>query len=198
MSFDYDKRGSPFGYELTRHFGDSEDSSPPLPMRIHVTLLDSHGPASLGTVVLFSFPLCGCSQEDWSHDEAMRFLSRQIIEFSHHLGNTECTDLLGVFWGLAKFTFLESLPGSRERHLLMYMIVDSRLSPCYMYIHEDALPVTEARGLAMAVWRQVCCTLSERLVGSRGRQDWDYSPSKPASKIARLAARAASFLAPSP
>ena len=80
----------------------------------------------------------------------------------------------------------------------MYMIVDSRLSPCYMYIHEDALPVTEARGLAMVVWRQVCCTLSERLVGSRGRQDWDYSPSKPASKIARLAAKAASFLAPSP
>ena len=82
--------------------------------------------------------------------------------------------------------------------MLMYMIVDSRVSPCYIYIHEDTLPAAEARGLATVVWRQVCCTLSEKLVGSWGRQDWEYSPSKPASKIARLGAKAASFLAPSP
>ena len=106
--------------------------------------------------------------------------------------------MLGVFWGLAKFAFLECLPGSQERHLIMYMIVDSRVSPCYMYIHEDALPATEARGLAMVVWRQVCCTLSERLVGSRGRQDWDFFPFKLALKIAWLAPRAASFLSLSP
>ena len=79
----------------------------------------------------------------------------------------------------------------------MYMIVDSRISPCYMYVHEDTLPTREARGLVTVVWRQVCCTLSERLVGSWGWQDWDYSLSKSALKIARLAAKAASFLAPS-
>ena len=128
----------------------------------------------------------------------MRFLSRQVIKFSHHIGETECIDLLGIFWGLTKFTFLECLLGSQEHHLIMYLIVDSRIPPCYMYIHEDTLPAVEARGLAMVVWRQVCCTLSEHLVGSRGWQEWDYSLSKPASKIARLVAKAASFLAPSP
>ena len=80
-------------------------------------------------------------------------------------------NLLGVFWGLAKFTFLECLPSSRERHLIMYLIVDSMIPPCYMYIDEDALPSSDATGLATLVWRQICCTLSERLVGSRGRQD---------------------------
>ena len=78
----------------------------------------------------------------------MCFLSHQVIEFSHHIGETECIDLLGVFWGLAKFAFLECLLGSRERHLIMYLIVDSWVSPCYMYIHEDALPSFEATGLA--------------------------------------------------
>ena len=106
--------------------------------------------------------------------------------------------MLGVFWGLAKFSFLEFLPASQERHLIMYMIVDSKVPPCYMYVHDDALLPSEATGLATQIWQQFCCTLSERLVGSRGQQDWDYSPSKPASKIARLTARATSFLAPSP
>ena len=161
MSFDYNERGSPFGYEFTYHFGDTDDNLSPSPLRIHVTLLDSHGPASLNTAVSFSFPLCGCSQEDWTHDEAMRFLSRQVIEFSHHIGETECTDLLGIFWDLAKFTFLECLPSSRERHLIMYLIVDSRIPPSYMYIHEDALPSSEATGLATLVWRHLCCTLSK-------------------------------------
>ena len=128
----------------------------------------------------------------------MCFLSRQVIEFSHHIGKTECTNLLGVFWGLDKFAFLECLPSSQEHHLIMYLIVDSGIPPCYMYIHEDALPSSEATGLATLVWHQICCKLSKQIVGSWGWQDWDYSLSKMASKIAWLAAKPASFLAPSP
>ena len=54
----------------------------------------------LGSVVAFSFPLCGYAQEDWSVGETSRFLSRQVVEFSSHLGDLEITALLGMFWGL--------------------------------------------------------------------------------------------------
>ena len=78
----------------------------------------------------------------------MRFLNHQVIEFSHHIRETKCFEFLCVFWGLAKFSFLEYLPSSKERHMIVYMIVESRVPPCYMYIHEDALPSFKAIGLA--------------------------------------------------
>ena len=74
----------------------------------------------------------------------MRFLSILVIKFSNHVGDTKCTDLLGIFKGLAKFVFLEGSLGSLARHLIVYMIVDSRVPSCYMYIHENALPSSEA------------------------------------------------------
>ena len=69
----------------------------------------------------------------------MSFLSQQVIELSHHIGNTKCTHLLGIFYLLAKFAFWECSLGSRERHLIVYMIVDSKTSPCSMYVREDDL-----------------------------------------------------------
>ena len=65
----------------------------------------------------------------------MRFLSRQVLEFLHHNSHVECTDLLGTFWSLAKFGFFAgSSPG--VRHMLVYLIVDLRVPPCYVFIHE--------------------------------------------------------------
>ena len=78
----------------------------------------------MGSAISFSFPLCGSTQEDdWTQGEVMQFLSRQVIEFSHLVGDTECKDLLIVFWGLAKFTFLAS-SDPKLRHLIVYLIVD--------------------------------------------------------------------------
>ena len=197
VSFDYEVRGEKFGYEFTRHFGDREEAGPPSEIRVHVALLASRGPEALGSAVSFSFPLCGYAQDDWSSGEAMRFLSRQVVEFSHHVSHVECTDLLGTFWSLAKFGFFTgSSPG--VRHMLVYLIVDSRVPPCYVYIHEPGLQEMQVFFTATRLWRDVCCTLGELLVRSTGRRDWDYSPSKPASKVARMAARAASFFASSP
>ena len=67
-----------------------------------------------------------------------------------------------------------------------------------MFVLKDETPLHEALEVATMLWGEVCCSLSAQPVGSVGRRDWDYSPSKPASKIARMVARAASFLAPSP
>ena len=65
----------------------------------------------------------------------MRFLRRHVVEFSHHVSHVECTDLLGTFWSLAKFGFFVG-SSSGVRHMLPYLIVDSRVPPCYVFIHE--------------------------------------------------------------
>ena len=67
----------------------------------------------------------------------MGFLRTQIIEFSHHLADLECTDLLTHFWDLAKFAVIPGAPEAIERHIVMHLFVDSRVAPCYVYIHED-------------------------------------------------------------
>ena len=119
-----------------------------------------------------------------------------MVEFSHHLEDLKVTDLLGVFWGVAKFSFMAGLDLG-VRHLLVHLIVDSRADPCYVFVHEDGRDAFEVLTTAISMWREVCCALSECLATTVGRRDWDYSPSKPASKIARMAARAAALLSPS-
>ena len=198
VSFDYHQRGEHFGYEFTRHFGELDDSRPATPMRVHVVLLAGRGAPAIDSAVAFSFPLCGCSQSDWTPAGVRQFVRAQIIEFSHHIGDLECTDLLNLFWDLATFTVIPGTPEATERHLVMHMIVDSRISPCYVYVHEDEVPPSVARDYAVETWSCLRRALGVRLAVFRGRLDSDYSPSKPASKIARLAAVAASWLSPSP
>lgn len=198
VSFDYHQRGERFGYEFTRHFGEPDDSRPASRLRIHVVLLSSRGAQAIDSAVAFSFPLCGCSQADWTPAEALRFMRAQIIEFSHHIGDLECTDLLTMFWDLATFTVIPGTPEAPERHLVMHMVVDSRVTPCYVYVHEDEVSQSVARDFAVETWSCLRRALRARLAGFRGRLDSDYSPSKPASKIARIAAVAASWFSPSP
>lgn len=147
----------------------------------------------MDSAVAFSFPLCGDSDVDWTHDSAMRFLRAQVLEFSHHMGDSEITDILSRLWQLAKFSFLAASQGTEERHLAIYMIVDTRISPRYMYIHEDEIVQDVALSIADSMWTLLRCIMIERLSSWRGRLDSDYSPSKPASKFARVTAAAASL-----
>ena len=137
VEFDYHRRGESFGYEFTRHFGELDDCRQATRLRIHVAILASRGVEAVDSAVAFSFPLCGHSRSDWTLAEAMGFLRTQIIEFSHHLADLECTDLLTHFWDLAKFAVIPGAPEALERHIVMHLFVDSRVSPCYVYIHED-------------------------------------------------------------
>ena len=79
----------------------------------------------------------------------------------------------------------------------MYLFVDSRSTPCYVYVHEDGLGAWEMLAIATSMWRKVCCALNELLAIASKRKVLDYSPSKPASKIAYMAARATSLLSSS-
>ena len=72
------------------------------------------------------------------------------------------------------------------------------MAPCYVYIHEDRIATETAMVFVTETWPCLRHALRERLAGFRGRLDSDYSPSKPASKIARFAAIAASWLSQSP
>lgn len=152
VSFDYHQRGERFGYEFTRHFGELDDSRPATPMRVHVVLLAARGAPAIDSAVAFSFPLCGCSQSDWTPAGVRQFMRAQIIEFSHHIGDLECTDLLTLFWDLATFTVIPGTPEATERHLVMHMIVDSRISLCYVYVHEDEVSPSVARDYAVETW----------------------------------------------
>lgn len=177
----------------------STSSSPPwqrpqilaVCLRIHVVVLASRRTSVVDTAVAFSFPLCGATQADWTSSEAMRFLRAQVVEFSHHLGDQECTDVFGCFLGLARFMIVAGRPEEEERQLIMYLFVETRILPCYVYIHEDEIMLDMARELATQTWACLRRALGERLSMHRGRLDLDYSLSKPSFKIARFAAVAA-------
>ena len=62
------------------------------------------------------------------------FCGGQVIEFSHHLGELDYTNLFIRSWDIAQFLFI---PGSQERRLIMHMIADMRIAPCYVYVHEE-------------------------------------------------------------
>ena len=80
----------------------------------------------------------------------------------------------------------------------MYMIADTRIAPCYVYVHEEMHSLARALELGEFTWFSPYRALIEQLASSRGRLDSDYSPSKPTSKIARFATVAASWFAQSP
>lgn len=87
----------------------------------------------------FSFPLCGGPQPDWTLANAMKFMHAQITAFSLHLGELECAESISCFWDLARFMVVPGSSEATEWHIVMYLVVDSRLTPCYVYIHEDEI-----------------------------------------------------------
>ena len=125
----------------------------------------------------------------------MRFVRGHVLEFSHHLGELDYTDLFIRSWDTAQFIFI---PGSLESQLIMYVIADTSIAPCYVYVHEDTQPTERAIELGEFTWFSLRRALMEQLTSFRGRLDLDYSPSKPALKIARFTAVAASWFAQSP
>ena len=125
----------------------------------------------------------------------MRFVRGQVIEFSHHLGELDYTDLFIRSWNIAQFLFI---PGSQESQLIMYMIADTRIAPCYVYVHEEMHSSARALELGEFTWFCLRWAITEQLASCRGRLDSDYFPSKPASKMARFGAAATSWFAQSP
>ena len=68
--------------------------------------LASRGVTALDSVVAFSFPLCVATQPDWTLGEVMHFVRGQVVEFLHHLGELDYTDLFICSWGTAQFIFI--------------------------------------------------------------------------------------------
>ena len=124
---------------------------------------------------------------------ALRSLSFHIILL---IWSAQTCLLTSGIW--PKFAVIHGAPEAIERHIIMHLFVDSRVVPYYVYIHEDEVAQDVAREYACETWGCLSRALRARLTGFRGRLDSDYSPSKPVSKIARLAAVAASWFSQSP
>ena len=112
----------------------------------------------------------------------------QAIEFSHHVGSLEVTDMLLHFWPLAKYSVAPRTDLDESMHLIIHLMAEARLPPAYVFIHEDAQTEMYVETGASYNWILCRTTLSDRWAPFRGRADTDYSPSKLPSKVARLAA----------
>ena len=75
----------------------------------------------------------------------------------------------------------------------MYVIADTSIAPCYVYVYEETHSPERAIELGEFKWFSLRRALMEQLTTFQGRLDSDYSPSKPASKIAWFAVVAASW-----
>ena len=67
-------------------------------------------------------------------------------------------------------------PEATERHIVMYLIVDSRMSPCYVYVQEDEISQDLARELATETWSCLRQALQGRL-GDVWTRTTNLSPS---------------------
>ena len=120
----------------------------------------------------------------------------QVVEFAHHV-DVDCVDYVKMCWRLAKPVVVLGADGT-ETQLIMYFHADTQIAPCYVFVHEDGIPDAVAQSIGQRYWLGTCQVMREQLATFRGRLDAHYSPSKPASKIARFAAAAASMFSPSP
>lgn len=50
-------------------------------------------------------------------------MKMHVLKLSHHLNYVNCTDLLLLFWDLAKFIVMARQDPGAQRHMVMYMCV---------------------------------------------------------------------------
>ena len=79
----------------------------------------------------------------------MRFVRAQVVEFSHHLGDLDYTYLFIQSWDTTQFPFILGL---QESQLIMYVIADTRIAPCYIYVHEETHTSKRAMELGESTW----------------------------------------------
>lgn len=75
----------------------------------------------------------------------------------------------------------------------MFMIVESNIQLCYVYVHEDEIPHDGAGEFQMHTWACLRCAMVKFSLMFREHLDLDYSLSKTASKIASFVAVEALF-----
>ena len=79
----------------------------------------------------------------------MHFVRGQVVEFLHHLGELDYTDLFIHSWDTTQFLFI---PSSLESQLITYVIADTSIAPCYVYVHEDMHSPERAIELGEFTW----------------------------------------------
>ena len=134
-SFDSRTRSEAFDFS-TRIFAVDVEHSP-APVRVHVLILPGRGAEAFNSSVGFSFPLCGSGARVWTADLAADCLRTQAVEFSHHLGDLDVTNVLMHCWGLAQFFVLGQVDEIGIKHLIISIVADLSKDANYVCIHED-------------------------------------------------------------
>ena len=70
------------------------------------------------------------------------------MEFFHHMGDLDMTDVVAHGWPYASFLVLGAPQADEERHFVVEIVAQSNMDPCYMYVHEDDLSSDRALCLA--------------------------------------------------
>ena len=121
---------------------------PPAPVRAHVLILPGRGAEAFDNSVGFSFPLCGSGAREWAADLAAEYLRTQAVEFSHHLGDLDATDVLVHCWELAQFFVARQVDDEGIRHLVVRIVADLSRDAEYVCIYEDCQPDSLAVDMA--------------------------------------------------
>ena len=91
----------------------------------------------------------------WTADLEAECLRTQAVEFSHHLGDLDVTDVLMHCWALAQFFVFGQVDESGIRHLIVRIVTDLLRDAEYVCIHEDSQPESLALMMAYLHWHLI-------------------------------------------
>ena len=193
LSFDSRTRSEAFDFSfITRIFGVDVEHSP-TPVRVHVLILPGRGAEAFDSSVGFSFPLCGLGARVWTPDLAVDCLRTQAVEFSHHLGDLDVTNVLVHYWELAQFFVFGQVDEASIRHLIVCIVADLSRNAEYVCIHEDSQSESLALMMAHSHWNLIKAVRGVFKGQICNCLDGDYSPSKPVAKAPQRSGLVASL-----
>ena len=86
---------------------------------------------------------------------AVECLRTRAVEFSHHLGDPDVTDVLVHCWELAQFFVFGKEDEASIRHLIVCIVADLLRDAEYVCIHEDNQPESLALMMAHSHWHMI-------------------------------------------
>ena len=120
------------------------------------------------------------------------------MEFSHHLGGLDVTDVLMHCWELAQFCVSRQVDEAGIKHLIVCIVANLSRDAQYVCIHEDSQPESLALMMAHSHWHLIRAIRGVFGGQIRSRLDGDYSPSKPLVKAPRRSGPVASLFSEHP
>lgn len=147
--FDYHQKGKLFDYGFTRHSNNQIETLQPRACKSMLWFLAHMGKQHLTQQWCFLFPFVACPKRTWPLPQSCTSFRQRLLSSCTIWMTLRVQKSWDTFMMSAKFFLLNELQESNERHSSMYKIVESRISPCYVYVHEDKISQDTTKDLAM-------------------------------------------------